>query len=336
MTDTAEPTEVEDAPATRQRPLGGRPVTIGGWVVVAGFAIWALVRFFGLERGYPFIQLISFTPYVAGAAVAVPLVLVVFRRWVAVAAAAVVATVLVACVAPRWFADGGKLPTGPTLKVMSANLLKGGADPGFLVALVRTQQVDLLALQEFTPEAERALDAAGLAALLPHRSSHPLAGVGGSALYSRFPLRDDGIRVLPQRFTQAKATLTIPGAAPLAVESVHTCAPSAAENTGCMTESFPNEPPATVDGQVRVLLGDFNATLDHEVLRRLLDTGYRDAADVLGDGLTMTWPYNKLFPPIALDHVLADRRIGVRRFAVTQVPRSDHRSVFAELVLPPG
>jgi endonuclease/exonuclease/phosphatase (EEP) superfamily protein YafD len=91
-----------------------------------------------------------------------------------------------------------------------------------------------------------------------------------------------------------------------------------------------------VDGPVRLLLGDFNATLDHSVLRRLLATGYRDAADVRGDGMGTTWPYDKLFPRIALDHVLADRRVGVRAFAIHAVPRSDHRALYAELVLPAG
>ena len=37
-------------------------------------------------------------------------------------------------------------------------------------------------------------------------------------------------------------------------------------------------PPATPDGPLRILAGDFNATLDHAELRRLLDTGYEDAA----------------------------------------------------------
>jgi endonuclease/exonuclease/phosphatase (EEP) superfamily protein YafD len=91
-----------------------------------------------------------------------------------------------------------------------------------------------------------------------------------------------------------------------------------------------------VDGQVRLLIGDFNATLDHAVLRRLLATGYRDAGDVAGAGLAASWPYDKLFPRVTIDHVLADRRIGVRGYAVKPVPRSDHRSVFAELLLPPG
>jgi endonuclease/exonuclease/phosphatase (EEP) superfamily protein YafD len=93
--------------------------------------------------------------------------------------------------------------------------------------------------------------------------------------------------------------------------------------------------PGAGRGPVRILAGDFNATLDHAELRRLLDTGYEDAADEVGAGLRATWPRRWRFPhPVAIDHVLADRRCGVRAFSVHAIPGTDHRAVFAELVLP--
>jgi endonuclease/exonuclease/phosphatase (EEP) superfamily protein YafD len=326
-----------EPPVTARAPIWRRRlVTAGVWVIVAGFAIWALVRLFGLERGFPLVQLMAFTPYVAAAAIGVPVLAAVLRRWPAAAVSAAIAVALVACVLPRWFSDGGKLPTGPALRVLTANMLVGGADPATLVRLVREQKVDLLALQEFTPEAERALAAAGLAELLPGAASHPLEGVGGSALYSRFPLRDQGMRMNPFGFGQATATVTVPGAAAIAVESVHPCPPLIQTVENCWERALRAEPPATVDGQVRILLGDYNATLDHAELRRLLATGYRDAADVAGAGFTPTWPYDKVFPRVTIDHVLADRRVGVRAVSVHHLPGGDHRAVFAELVLPPG
>ena len=89
-----------------------------------------------------------------------------------------------------------------------------------------------------------------------------------------------------------------------------------------------------------MLLGDFNATLDHGPLRRLLRTGYRDAAAVRGRGLAPTWPFRRqplllpVVPWVTLDHVLADRRIGIGDVGTRVVPGSDHRAVFAELLLP--
>src|SRR6266542_1794008 len=139
-----------------------RLVAVGLWMAVAAFGFWAVGRLFGLERGFPLVQLMAFTPYVAGAALAVPLLAAALRRWPAAAVSAAVAVALVSCVLPRSLADGGALPAGPTLRVLTANMLVGGADPAAIVRIVREQKVDLLALQELTPDAERALARAGL------------------------------------------------------------------------------------------------------------------------------------------------------------------------------
>jgi endonuclease/exonuclease/phosphatase family metal-dependent hydrolase len=82
-----------------------------------------------------------------------------------------------------------------------------------------------------------------------------------------------------------------------------------------------------------LLLGDFNATLDHAPLRRLIGSGYRDAADTVGAGLSPTWPADSL-PVVALDHVLADARIGVGAVSTHPVPDTDHRALAATLILP--
>ena len=39
-------------------------------------------------------------------------------------------------------------------------------------------------------------------------------------------------------------------------------------------------------------------------------------------------------PPVTLDHVLVDRRIGVRDVHVRAVSGSDHRAVLATVTLP--
>ena len=63
---------------------------------------------------------------------------------------------------------------------------------------------------------------------------------------------------------------------------------------------------------MRILAGDFNATLDHRELRRLVGTGYEDAAAEAGAGLRGTWPDRGPFLPVfTIHHVLADARCGV-------------------------
>ena len=94
--------------------------------------------------------------------------------------------------------------------------------------------------------------------------------------------------------------------------------------------------PSAGEGPPWILAGDFNATLDHAELREVIDRGYRDAADAKGDGLTFTWPVGRLFPPpVTIDHVLADERLGISDYSVEDLPGSDHRAVFAALVVPP-
>jgi endonuclease/exonuclease/phosphatase family metal-dependent hydrolase len=96
------------------------------------------------------------------------------------------------------------------------------------------------------------------------------------------------------------------------------------------------EPRADRSQSPRVLLGDFNATLDHAPLRELISRGYRDAADTTGKGLIGTWgPYDgSPIPPVTIDHVLVDERIGVREVSVHPIPGSDHHAIVAGLTVP--
>ena len=58
-----------------------RALTVALWLLAVPCLGWAVVRLFGLERGFPVVQLMAFTPYVAAAAVVVAAVALVTRRW---------------------------------------------------------------------------------------------------------------------------------------------------------------------------------------------------------------------------------------------------------------
>jgi endonuclease/exonuclease/phosphatase (EEP) superfamily protein YafD len=298
----------------------------------AACGAWALVRLCGVEPPWPGCVLLAFTPWVlAPCVLALILSAAVRDRWaVVVAVAATLALVVV--VAPRAWGSA-EHRDGVTLRVMTANLRVGGADAPTIVRLVRDNRIDLLALQEYTPAAAAALRRAGLDALLPYRvdDAEPLAI--GSALYARSPLTGAGTPVGPGGFVQATATLRVPGAVPVVVASVHPCAPYTPAHQRCWRDGLDREPRATPQGPVRLLMGDFNATLDHPALRRLIGSGYRDAADTVGSGLRPTWPAD-LLPVVTLDHVLADARVGVRSVVTHPVPDSDHRAICAVLTLP--
>ena len=339
----------------------------GVWAAVLGavlvlFAVWTAARLLGLDRGAPWVQLIAFTPYVAAASLLPLGAALVTRLWWHAGVAVVLAGLLAACVLPR--AVGGPSPGETTsaasaaggagaaagraaggraatvrLRVLTANLYVGAADARALVGRVRAEGVDVLAVQELTPPEAQALDAAGLAALLPYRSVNPLPGGRGSGLYSRHPITEPGVRAFPSGFSQAHATVHVPGAVPVRVESAHPRAPS---DVAGWEGDIALEPPTDPSGPPRILLGDFNATLDHRGLRAVVASGYRDAAASVGAGLIPTWPsiatawYDLPVPPVTIDHVLADRRIGIAGVDVARTPGSDHRALRADLDLPPS
>ncbi len=300
---------------------------IAAWSAVLPGAIWAVIRIAGLDSWYPMVQLIAFTPYIAGLALFPVAFTLLLRQRLAAIAAVVTVVALAACVLPRWFTDGDPIngAKGADLRIMSANVLEGTADPDQLAALAA--DVDLVAVQELTPDF-----AAAFTKHFPYAVSYPAPGVGGSGIFSRVPIRDAGLRRNPWGFTQAIAELP----SGVLVESVHPAAPWGREAVEPWRESYRRQQSATPDGPPRVLVGDFNATLDHSTLRGLLASGYRDAAAVLGKGFTGTWgPYDgDPIPPVTLDHVLADRRIGIRDLEVLDLPTSDHRPLRAVLVLP--
>ncbi|MFI5907748.1 endonuclease/exonuclease/phosphatase family protein [Dactylosporangium sp. NPDC051541] len=314
-------------------------MTAVGWTIAGLAAVFTVIRALGLERGTPLVQLVTYTPYAAALALlaGAPALLVAPGPGLLLTACGLV---LAGLVGPRLI-PGPRPGEGVRLRVMCANLLYGrGATPRFVEQL-KIDDVDVLAVQELTGEGLAALDEAGIDALLPYRVVAPAPGGGGSGLFSRHPIAEPTSRThTPIPLNQTGATVLVPGAGPVLVESAHPYPPRKG-HVGVWSQNIRTQPLPAPDGPPRILLGDFNATLDHAVLRSLLRAGYRDAAAERGRGLLPTWPCRTetlpfWTPPITLDHVLADARIGVREFGTRHPGESDHTIVVAELVLPPA
>ena len=206
------------------------------------------------------------------------------RQRAAALVAAVVALVLVATVAPRAL-GGPSSPSGdpgPTLRVLTANTRYGTASAESIVALVRSTRADVLSLQELTPGLVRRLDAAGLGELMPHYVLAAQEGAIGTGLYSRVAL-DEAPGPLGTDSSMVAARLRLRGAPEVELVAVHPIAPMRGL-IGKWRRDLRALPPAG-GSTLRILPGDFNATLDHAELRRLLDTGYEDAAAQVGEGL---------------------------------------------------
>jgi endonuclease/exonuclease/phosphatase (EEP) superfamily protein YafD len=274
-----------------------------------------------------------FTPWVGIASFFVAGVAVAVRNWAAAALAGIAAVYLAAVILPR--AVGGETVAAagrPAMTVLSANVYLGSADPAALVALVDRYDPDLLSVQELTPSFARRLRQAGLGRRLPHSVLMPQPRGRGGGLYARHALTP-----LPQQtqflFRMPRALMTLPDGTRVRLVAVHPQPPNmSADRWHEALQSLP----AAGAGSPWVLVGDFNATFDQAEFRDLVDHGYRDAGEATGKGLEPTWPGPAELPwgLITIDHVLADRRLGIAEYGVNDLEGSDHRAIHAQLVLP--
>ena len=295
--------------------------------------VWAVFRGLGLERGFPFIQIVAFTPYVFVLGFLSFLIVVVVRQWAAAAVGLMAVIVLGLAVLPRAFGGPDRVEGGREVRILSANLLKSKADIPQIVDMAEKRDVDMLFLQEYLDRGLEAVETSDLEEQLPYKVFTVSDSNGGGAIYSRFPLK----RVTGQvtGYRQPRAIVSPPGLIEFEAMSVHPMAPAGPSTTREWIRDFDRIPHADVAGPPRLLAGDFNATLDHLKMRDLIGTGYRDAGDVMGDGLITTWPSKLKWPlPVTLDHVLAEEPIAITGYDVQKISGSDHRAVYAELVVP--
>jgi endonuclease/exonuclease/phosphatase (EEP) superfamily protein YafD len=306
------------------------------WVVAGGLAAWATARVAGADRvrrTQPvMVPLMSFTPQVAAAAPLAALWLRLTGRRgpaaTAVLASAALGLVVRSRGVPRRQPEAG----GPTLRVLTSNLLVGRADPEAVVARVRQEGVDVLFVQELTSNAQNRLKQAGLEDLLPHTQiEHKDGGPRGSGIYARFPL-SEGPPLASTFAAQPTALLELPDGEQVELICVHPRAPLEPGNSAHWRAELAVLP---APGKLpRVVAGDFNATPDHGAFRDVLRLGYADAAIQTGTSLIRTWGPPGRDPWLTLDHVLVSRECAVLACSVHMVPGSDHRAVYAQVRLP--
>ncbi|MFB9205632.1 endonuclease/exonuclease/phosphatase family protein [Nonomuraea spiralis] len=298
------------------------------------FAAGTAVRLGGLESGVLLVPLVSFTPYFGVAALLMLGFAALARSRAAVAIMLAVCVCLAWVVLPRALGSGTDAAPGRPLRVLTANLNGGRGDAETIVGYVRSLNVDVLSLQELTWAERDRLAAAGLEALLPYQLTKPETwGPVGSGIYARYPLRERTGVFQPVGHHMPVAEVAVPGGA-VEVVLVHPVAP-VPSTVPEWEAGVGTLPPATSTGAPRILAGDFNATLDHAVFRRLLGTGYADAAAATGKGLVPTWPMRRIPPLVAIDHVLTDGRGRAVDTRILDLPGSDHRALFADLRLRP-
>ncbi|HEV2088638.1 MAG TPA: endonuclease/exonuclease/phosphatase family protein [Cryptosporangiaceae bacterium] len=303
------------------------------WGLLAGLAALVAVRLTGYDTVTPLAQVVAYTPYGGLLAVLTAGVALAFRQWRAGIVAVLLVVAMAVFLVPR-MAGSVQPGDGTPLRVMTLNLLVGAADPGAVVDLVRRTRPDVVTLLELTEPSVAALDAAGLASLLPHRALRPGPKASGTGIYARYPILDSGGFDARSTFDQTRARVQTPGG-DVDVVAAHPAPPLPGPALARWERDLRLFGPPPTHGPPLVLAGDFNASLDHSLFRRLVDLGYVDAAAAVGAGLVPTWPWDgSWLPPVTLDHVLTDGRAIVRDFEAHEVPGTDHRAVVADLRLP--
>lgn len=234
-----------------------------------------------------------------------------------------------------WFSDrvlGANPPPAAgsePVTVLTANLYGGRADGIELVRLAAEERVDLLVVEEVTAPELAEMDRAGLGALLPHRIGNAATefGVDGTMVFSRLPLGTP--ERLPTRNDAWR--VEVDGLTLLAVHPVAPTEPASwrADHAAVLA--------AAKASDADLVVGDFNATLDHRPLRRLAADGWRSVAELANEGWQPTWPANGVIGLLGLpvpslvqiDHVLVGRRLAALGTHTVLVPGTDHRAVVA-------
>lgn len=303
------------------------------WPLAAAMVLWAVARTLGLERGFPFVQMMAYTPYVLGLAIIVLLLVLLLRQWLPAIAICVAVLTLAVVVLPRTFGGPDDPPAGgQSIRMLSFNTLRGNADVTQMLEIIKARHINVLSLQELPVNGARRLQRRGVEDIFPYRVLG-IEAKGGGGIYSRFP----ATRMAPTktRLRQPRAMIKPRRSIPFEVMSIHPRAPRDRANTDRWSREMDWLPVADEPGPSRVLAGDFNATLDSVKLRDLINTGYRDAGSTMGSGLTTTWPAKLRWPlPVTIDHVLFEDPIAIVDYEVIPINNSDHKAVYTELRVP--
>jgi endonuclease/exonuclease/phosphatase (EEP) superfamily protein YafD len=220
------------------------------------------------------------------------------------------------------------------LVVMNLNMYEGNADTGELLAAVHEHDVDVLVLEEISFGALRELEALGIDADYPYQIGEPNGSVDGTMVFSREPLGEP-VR-LPADF-QSWVVEVGEGDDAFTLMAVHPRAPVPPGGVAQWSAENATMLAAARQDDADLVLGDFNATLDHAPMRAWKDAGYRDSLELVNAGWSRTWPANGitpvpgLHPPalIQIDHVLVAPTFAVTDSEVVEIDGSDHRAVLA-------
>ena len=222
-------------------------------------------------------------------------------------------------------------PAKAQFRILTANLRYGAATPG-LVETLRRERPQFVSVQECSARCAKALRTSELRDAYPHRIISDGGGARGSALLSVYPLRDR---------SKVPAHLDMPGAVAdveghrVRLQVAHPMPPGLGRTAAWRVELDRLRAWSNARGALpTVIAGDFNASQDHSAFRDVLKTGLHDAARMLGNSRTPTWPA-RTAPPLGaqIDHVLLSRPMVPVDGQFLDLKGTDHRAFLVNVKL---
>lgn len=246
------------------------------------------------------------------------------------------ALVAMAIQLPLFIASGKPPADAVAVRVVTANVREGLAEPGPLAALAR-DRADIFVLQELSPEL--ASNLGGLDADFPYRAIDAQPFASGIGIWSRYPIERPG-RSPGYQLGVITVLVHVPEvSAPVPVVVAHLAGPAPQpidnwkEDITAFGDTLAGLVTAAGPGAA-IVAGDLNASSDMQPFRKLLDSGFRNAAEQAGAGLVRTFPAHRSWPAlIGIDHILTLNSTATDVQTVA-VPGSDHLGVAATIQVP--
>lgn len=249
---------------------------------------------------------------------------------------ALVATIFVcfhgSALAPWYIAPPKVDANGPTIQLMSANVLTSNTHYDDFLAIVKENDPDMLLVQE--------INDAWLTALDPLRSDYPYVTAEarsdnfGIATFSRIELTKSEIMFDPESLVPSIQSIVELDGHSVTVINYHTLPPAGPRyaKTRNRQLAFLKDKVVSTDNHV-IIAGDLNTTMWSPHYLDLVREGKLKNARK-GFGLQPTWMRDRIpFLTLPLDHVLCSAHLHATASKVLPSFGSDHRAILVNLAL---
>lgn len=234
--------------------------------------------------------------------------------------------------------------------VFTLNCRYGKANAHEIVNTVRTNDIAVLALQEMNHDLVTELHDAGLDDLLPfHQFGDPSSSDNGgfNGLWLRVePTEQTPTGVPIPAADVPTVTLPVTSTFNITFASAHPKSPQRSckdwsagiIGLGALAKSAnkgrdQNADDSCNNREIAVLMGDLNSSIVHPSFRKLLASGFHDAALVEARGEHPTYPSWLKWPRIVIDHILFTDFMAASNVRAVFIDGTDHLGLTATLTI---